>query len=529
MLADVLAVSVARVSAPIIACALDAATIASLRAVAGSSPVVACETIAAVEAQGHDVGLVIVDWDAGGASRAGLAWAAAATRVAPECWRLLLASAAVVREALAALECGSADAVLIGPWTQAQLATAVVQGRVGERRRRERRLVDDDAMQRIGQLERTMAERADHLEHAQHELESQNREMVRLETQAVVGRLVRGLAHELNNPLAAILGFAQRLQRRLNADVDAVNRLDVIVHEVDRCRQLVDQLRNLAQPLDEEILRCQPEQALDLARSQLLQLGREAPPCVIVRPLPDVMAAPRSLTRVFAQALDNARDAGARGCVLSASLDGLRARLELANDGRTPTADEIRYAGRPFFSGMPDRRGLGMAIAAALLREQDGAIALTARSDGPGAAAVIWLPAAAISSTMLPVRVGTSGDIPCVLVVDDEPLVAELLHDCFAEAGWRTVDCTTIAQAMDRLRDTAVRAVLADVNLPDGNGADLLRHALTQRPELAGHVALVTGDDRPEHLARLGVACGALTLTKPFRLEQVHALIQAIL
>nr|MBA3847340.1 hybrid sensor histidine kinase/response regulator [Planctomycetota bacterium] len=418
--------------------------------------------------------------------------------------------------------------VLVEPCSAAQLAAAVVQGRVGERRRRERRIQDEEAMERIGLLERTTAERADHLEHAQHELERQNREMVRLETQAVVGRLVRGLAHELNNPLAAILGFAQRLQRRLHADIDAVNRLDVIVHEVDRCRQLVEQLRNLAQPLDEEVLRCQAEPALDQACSHLLQLGREAPPCTIERPLPEVMAAPRSLARVFAQALDNARDAGAKACVLRASSDGARVRFELANDGRTPTADEICYAGRPFFSGMPGRRGLGLAIAGALLREQDGALALTARADGPGGATVIWLPAAAISASLTPTGSGALADAPVVLVVDDEPLVAELLHDCFADAGWRTVDCTTMAEAIARLHDTPVRAVLADVNLPDGNGADLLRHALTHHPELAGHIALVTGDDRPDHLARIGIDCGALILTKPFRLEQVQALIRAV-
>ncbi|HYE05279.1 MAG TPA: histidine kinase dimerization/phospho-acceptor domain-containing protein [Planctomycetota bacterium] len=515
-------------SAPILACALDEATSAQLRASVGPSPLITCDSIAAVEQHGRGAGLMIARWDADGIARAGLAWAIAASRVAPDCWRILLAGAAAAADANGALERGVVDSVVIEPCTAAQLSAAIVQGRLGERRRRERREQGAMAIERIGLLERTMAERADHLEHAQHELERQNREMVRLETQAVVGRLVRGLAHELNNPLAAILGFAQRLQRRLNADVDAVNRLDVIVHEVDRCRQLVEQLRNLAQPLEEEVLRCQAEPALDQARSHLQQLGREAPPCAIERPLPEVMAAPRSLARVFAQALDNARDAGARSCVLRASSDGTRVRFELANDGRTPTADEIRYAGRPFFSGVPGRRGLGLAIAGALLREQDGALALTARADAPGAATVIWLPAAAAAAGSAASASGATADAPVVLVVDDEPLVAELLRDCFADAGWSTIDCTTMAEALARLRDTPVRAVLADVNLPDGNGADLLRLALSEHPELAGHIALVTGDDRPDHLARIGIDCGALILTKPFRLEQVQALIRAV-
>jgi DNA-binding response OmpR family regulator len=116
-----------------------------------------------------------------------------------------------------------------------------------------------------------------------------------------------------------------------------------------------------------------------------------------------------------------------------------------------------------------------------------------------------------------------------VLVVDDEPLVAELLHDCFVDAGWASTDVGTVADATELLADRSIRAIIADVNLPDGSGVDLLRRALATRPDLAGHVALVTGDDRPEHVAQLGVECGALTLTKPFRLEQVQALIRAIL
>jgi two-component system, cell cycle sensor histidine kinase and response regulator CckA len=352
---------------------------------------------------------------------------------------------------------------------------------------------------------------------------------VRLETQAVVSQLVRGLAHELNNPLAAILGYAQRLRRTWAKDDDAVRRLDVILGEVDRCRGLVEQLRNLAAPMNEEVLPCQPERQLARAEERLRETGQAIPTIRVIEPIPVVMAAPQSLTRVFEQILDNAALAGASTCSLRGHERDGRAWLTLANDGETPSDEAIRNATRPFFTTMASRgrRGLGLTIAAALLREQSGNLELAQGDGGRGAACIISLPSAPATLLMPALRAPrAAGEM--VLIVDDEPLVAELLLDALLEHDLEGRVVGSIAEALAELARQPLRALLADVRLPDGNGLDLLERALAMRPELAGHIAVITGGGDPGDLrSRFGFEVPLLG--KPFRLEQVGNLVRAIL
>jgi len=73
-----------------------------------------------------------------------------------------------------------------------------------------------------------------------------------------------------------------------------------------------------------------------------------------------------------------------------------------------------------------------------------------------------------------------------------------------------------------------VRALIIDVCLPDGNGVELLRQALALRPELGGHVALVTGSTQGREALGLTAADQMPVLTKPFRMEQITRLVRSI-
>ena len=516
----------------------DAAIRAAVAAAAGAEfDLRLCATVAEAETvlAGETVAVAMVDHHLGVGQPCGLDHLVALAGRLPDCYRVLFSGDNDHDLLLAAINRGHVDAFLSKPCRREQFLALFRQGCGTARLRRDNRALVGQLAERNAALEAaargleaSVAERTAHLEEATTRLQDKHRELVRLETQSAVSHLVRGLAHELNNPLAAILGYAQRLQRRLAEDREAHGKLDVIVTEVDRCRTLVEQLRRLAAPLDEGIVRCHPEQLLQQSAQRLIEAGGQVPACSVAGGVPPVLGAPRSLGRVLEQVLDNATQAGARTCSLSASMLADRIQLHFDNDGETPDDAVVANAVKPFFTtrSTTGGRGLGLTIAASLLRDQAGTISIDRRPKAPGARITITLPRAATPSDRLPSAAPPPAR-PLVLVVDDEPLIAELLQDCLLDAGCDAHTVATCAEALIAVQREPLRAVLADVNLADGSGIDLLRRVLALRPQLAGHVALVTGDAQAH--ADLARTSGFPVLAKPFRLEQMAEFIAVLL
>lgn len=486
----------------------------------------------------HRVDVALVDQDLGAGVEPGLNFLKRLREFDPDCFRVLFTATADLAFTVNTINRGLVDAFLLKPWTHEQMVSLLQQGFETARLRRQNRALMQELIERNRELERfnhqlehSVAERTRHLQSAQERIQEKQQELVRSETQGAVSQLARGLAHELNNPLAAILGYAQRLQRRLSTDEDTVSRLNVIVSEVGRCRALVDQLRNLAQPLDEALLAFHPEKSLMQAIERIQDAGQSPPACSVVGNIPPVLCGRSSLVRIFEQLIDNAMAAGARNCWFRGEISGDRVQLRLDNDGDTPSDEVIVNAVKPFFTTHSSlgKRGLGLTIAAALLREQGGTIALDKRPDGPGASCTIWLPSAPGFGSRVTSLVPAVKGKRIVLIVDDEPLIAELLHDCMTDVGCQTMSVGSVADALEQIENDSVLAVLADMHLPDGTGLDLLARATAIRPELQGRVAIVTGDDQSSAAKRLVDQAGYPVLIKPFRLEQVSALMRKLL
>lgn len=431
-------------------------------------------------------------------------------------------------QALEALASGGCDRVLLAWQRTSQVTRQLLDACEEALERRSRRAVIDELAGSHRELQEALEQRSASLEQARQQLRQQHQELVVLETQAVVSHIARGLAHELNNPLAAILGYAQRLRRTRATDEEVVRRLDVILAEVDRCRSLVEQLRGLATPLAEAAVACAPEQLLAEAILRRRDSGLAVPPLIVGAAVPQVLAAPQSLVHVFEQLLDNAVLAGAHGLHFSGFREGARVRLILSNDGATPDEAAVRNATRPFFTtwGAAGHRGLGLAMASAVLRDQAGTLELTRRTDGPGASSVLTLPAVAeAEAAPAPVSTAAAGT---VLVVDDEPLVAELLRDALEECGRGCTVVGSVEEARAALQAQPVRALICDIRLPDGSGIALVAEALARHPSLAGHVALVTGGGAAVVETARSPETPWPVLTKPFRHEEIVALVRRI-
>ena len=493
-------------------------------------------TVAEAEAlQKHcQVDVAIVDQHLGPGDPEGLEWLRLLHATDPDCYRVIFTGAADLDFAVRAINGGVIDAFLTKPWSDEQVVALVHQGaEVALLRRHNRALLDElsqrntDLLTFNDTLELTVAERTINLRAANDRLQQQQQAMVRLETHGVVNHLARGMAHELNNPLAVIMGYTQRLRRGLpDIGNDMATRLDVILEEVNHCRDLVDQLRRMAAPLDEDTAPLRPDELLAEVLHLRTESGRPALPLTIHGQIPEVTAAPAALRRVYTEVVNNAVLAGATCLSLSGEVIYERAYLRIANDGAMPTEDVIANATKPFFTtrAADGARGLGLAVATGLLRDQEGHIELSAGVGG-GAMVTIQLPAKIGSGPVMAMRaVHGSGSFSAVegviLVVDDDVLVGELLADVLHDLGLRTVLARTCSEARSAATAHRLVAVLADLNLPDGTGTTLLDDLLAA-PGLTGRGALITGAENPK--------ANHPVLAKPFRLDQVAELMRDLL
>jgi len=226
--------------------------------------------------------------------------------------------------------------------------------------------------------------------------------LVHAEKMAAVGQLVSGVAHEVNNPLTAILGFADLLME--NADLPETARKDlrVILQEAQRTKQIVQNLLSFARQMPPQRTAVQLN-AILRRTLQLRSYDFSSHGVDVVEhldeELPEVMGDAHQLQQVFLNILNNAYDA--------VHEVGRPARIEIMS---TKAGDAVEVSFRDNGNGVshPDKifdpffttkevgkgTGLGLSICYGILKEHGGEILCHNNTDRPGATFIVRLPAA---------------------------------------------------------------------------------------------------------------------------------------
>jgi two-component system nitrogen regulation sensor histidine kinase GlnL len=200
---------------------------------------------------------------------------------------------------------------------------------------------------------------------------------------------LKGLAHELRNPLAGLKGAAQLLERRVSGDATAGELVALIESEVDRLTGLLDRLLSPAppRPFEPANIHAVLERVLRLAESDAgwaVRLVRDYDPS-----LPDVLGDADRLTQAVWNLVRNAIDAGAANITLRTRAEhGVRIgdtphplalRLEIIDDGRGVPEELAERIFLPLVSGHAAGSGLGLALAQQVAREHRGSLAYRSR------------------------------------------------------------------------------------------------------------------------------------------------------
>lgn len=370
----------------------------------------------------------------------------------------------------------------------------------------------------------------------------------RMET---VGQFAGGVAHDFNNVMAAIQGYAEMLRAAAEPGSVGESHADKILEACGRGADLARRLLDFGRGARAELTRID---FAELLRDFEEFLRRLLPPAVEL----DVQA-PRSplfvrgdgpqLERVLMNLVSNARDAiSGRGTIrvrveevhLEGSnradlMPGDYVALSVTDDGRGMSATELEYAFDSFFtSGQGERgTGLGLAISSSIVRRHRGAIEVESVL-GEGSTFRVYLPRAsgAVVSTREPepepeLR-SPSLHGARVALAEDDSQVRELVRATLEDGGAEVFADVDGRAALDRIRrecdaGSAPDVVLADVAMPHLSGIELRAELAVLAPDLP--VVLMTGESsRYPELA----GCENL-LTKPFRRAELErALAQAV-
>ncbi len=384
------------------------------------------------------------------------------------------------------------------------------------------------------ELEAKVDERTAALKNAQDQL-------VQAEKMTVVGQLVSGVAHELNNPLAGILGYSQLLLRK-DPGKDQERGLKKIEREAERCKRIVQNLLIFAR---KRKLRREPadingviDSTIELRAYHLkvenVRVKRDFDPN-----LPKTMVDVSQIQQVLMNLINNAQHAMAMSgrpaeMTLRTRHTNGRIRVEVGDSGPGVARENMQKIFDPFFTTkeVGQGTGLGLSICYGIVNEHGGTISVES-PPGRGATFAIELPVQTHdrtqpgSATREPEPPRSSGGR--ILLVDDEPSILDVIGDTLRMDGHHVVVTTNGAAALDKLRQEPFDVIVSDLKMPGMGGRELFRRLGELGGHLSRRVIFTTGDlASPDTLAFLEKT-GNPYLQKPFDLNVVRRTVQELL
>ncbi|HEY6569995.1 MAG TPA: response regulator [Candidatus Limnocylindrales bacterium] len=356
-------------------------------------------------------------------------------------------------------------------------------------------------------------------------------ELVLAQRMHALGFLADGVAHDLANPLGAILGLASLIAADERVPDDLRTDARLLREEADRTYRLVSTLLDVTRTrppvLRPTAVAPTVTSLLELATHPLAGVTVEV---AIASDLPEVEVDPSAFRYAIAGLVVDALER------LGAPSASGRLRIEAAATGEGPRAT-VRLSliddGRPVEPGATTVTGIGALL------DRLGVPVIQDTIDAAGHPR---------NRTLLDLRVPIQGEAwpaagvgttpgspdagdprrPLVLVCDDEASVRALLVRVLERAGCEAIEAGSGEEALLALDQAAVDAIVSDHHLPAMTGIDLYERLAATRPDLRQRFVLLSGDpDSPEIVAFIARS-GVPIVAKPFDLAGIEATIRAV-
>jgi two-component system NtrC family sensor kinase len=378
------------------------------------------------------------------------------------------------------------------------------------------------------------------------EMKRMEEQLIQAEKLAAMGQMLAGVAHELNNPLTAILGASELVRDRAGIDENTRRQLDMTHRQARRAARIVQNLLEFSRPASPQ------KKALDLNAviDRTLQLHehslRRNSIQVDFHPsagLPPTIGDANQLIQVFLNLVSNAeqaiREVRPSGRIqIRLGQKGSRIFATVQDDGVGIKPDVLPKIFDPFFTTKRPGggTGLGLSICMSIIREHGGDVEAESLPAG-GTAFTVFLPIAVTEAHPRPSReLDSSGSgermAPTldllknrsILVVDDEESIRMLLSEGLSTNGLQVSCAATAEEALALVLRGRYDAILCDLNL-SGTGPNADGYSVAQRLKIAA------GANRPELIYMSGevivegqgssASDSYRRLQKPFRISDV--------
>lgn len=369
-------------------------------------------------------------------------------------------------------------------------------------------------------------------------------QLLQAEKLAALGQTVSGVAHELNNPLATILTWSERLSDRALDDITK-RGIKTILSESERASKIVKTLLTFSrkrhttrltidinQIVRETLaLRAYEQGVSNITIIDALALG-----------LPTVFADPHHLKQVLLNLIINAEQAmlsiNGRGTLIIRSWHNSEKEmviLEINDDGPGVSDDMQEKIFDPFFTtkAVGKGTGLGLTVAYAIVQDHGGKIRVESKP-GQGASFFLELPASSSASRQAPIDTISSeskegGIGAVVLVVEDELALATAVSEALTDAGFHVDTAVDGQHALERIEEKVYDLIVCDLKMPRMDGQAFYRALADSMPALVQRIVFVTGDVAGTDVERFLEDSGCRWLEKPFRLVDLLKVAQEVI
>lgn len=375
-------------------------------------------------------------------------------------------------------------------------------------------------------------------------LHAAQEQLIQQEKMAALGELVAGVAHELNNPITTILGFAQMMKQDANQPA-LISDLDEIILQATHASNIIHGLLDFSRQNQPNRMPVQVnellEKSLKLAgldlRARRIKLTKNLSPS-----LPLIEADEHQLLQVFINIIRNACDAmeNTHDAELTILTDWMPVEMNGKGENLPPGVRVIFKDNGPgipesilhrlFFPFFTTKKqdkgtGLGLSISYGIVTAHQGSITAENNPDG-GASFTIFLP---LQSKDFPAvkeqeKIKAVNEFSAIkstiLLIEDEIPLAKILSRALANNGFSVSVAHSGKEALDLLENQVFDLIVSDYFLTDINGMELFHQVRLRQPDVKNRFCLMTGDIVNPTLQEFLTENQLAYLLKPFDISQ---------